>query len=435
MKLPNSILLPGVVIVLCNTACAQATFVAISIELSGYAVPLPPPSALSGDGKVIVGMLGSGAAYRPYRWTENGGLEVLNTQAYALAVWITSVSYDGSAVVGGAVPLNGSPDVVFRWSDEDGWLEFAGLSAWPGYSVYAFAEDVSADGSILVGKSDSFNVWEAFRWSQDGGIIGLVGSLGVGYDAFETWAYAVSGDGTCVVGNMYRKLPGGSNQNDAFRWTTATGIQAIGELPELVPSGLSFYAAEDANADGSIVVGSGQMSDGSPTAIRWVDGVGMHGLRGALPGGANFTSALAVSYDGRVVVGQSTGTGGLEACIWTEDIGSVSLRELLVSHGVSGLDGWVLRDVRAISGDGTTIAGAAVDGVGRWHAYIATLPMTRPCIGDANGDSDTTSSDFVVLAGSFGQSVVPGTLGDLNEDGVVNAGDFVILAGDFGCAG
>jgi hypothetical protein len=57
------------------------------------------------------------------------------------------------------------------------------------------------------------------------------------------------------------------------------------------------------------------------------------------------------------------------------------------------------------------------------------------CPGDVNGDGDTNSSDFVILAGNFGSAVPPNTGGDLNGDGLVNASDFVILAGDFGCGG
>jgi hypothetical protein len=56
-----------------------------------------------------------------------------------------------------------------------------------------------------------------------------------------------------------------------------------------------------------------------------------------------------------------------------------------------------------------------------------------PCAGDLNDDGLTNAADFIVLAGSYGQTVAPGTSGDLNNDGLVNAADFVILAGDFGC--
>jgi hypothetical protein len=71
-----------------------------------------------------------------------------------------------------------------------------------------------------------------------------------------------------------------------------------------------------------------------------------------------------------------------------------------------------------------------------WALDNVEVRSTAPevCVGDVNGDGFTNVADFVVLAGSFGQSVPIGTSGDLNDDGVANAADFVILAGDFGCA-
>jgi len=58
------------------------------------------------------------------------------------------------------------------------------------------------------------------------------------------------------------------------------------------------------------------------------------------------------------------------------------------------------------------------------------------CAGDINGDGNTNTSDFNILAGSFGQgnpNCKTHAQGDLNCDGVVNTSDFNILAGNFGC--
>jgi len=58
------------------------------------------------------------------------------------------------------------------------------------------------------------------------------------------------------------------------------------------------------------------------------------------------------------------------------------------------------------------------------------------CAGDINGDGNTNTSDFNILAGQFGQgnpSCRTHAQGDLNCDGVVNTSDFNILAGNFGC--
>lgn len=66
-------------------------------------------------------------------------------------------------------------------------------------------------------------------------------------------------------------------------------------------------------------------------------------------------------------------------------------------------------------------------------AYEAPASTPTACPGDVNGDGFTQSADFVILAGNYGNAVVPGTGGDLSGDAFVNSADFVILAGDFGC--
>jgi len=78
--------------------------------------------------------------------------------------------------------------------------------------------------------------------------------------------------------------------------------------------------------------------------------------------------------------------------------------------------------------DGVTTQVSSTD-----FTWTLTLRLTPPCIGDVNGDDRTDVADFVVLAGSFGRSVVRSTSGDLDADGDVDANDFVVLAGDFGC--
>ena len=85
----------------------------------------------------------------------------------------------------------------------------------------AFA--VSADGSTVVGRGLSTPGFEAFRWTQAGGMVGL-GDLPGG--PFRSDAFGVSADGSVVVG---RAFP--SNREAAFRWTQAGGMVGLGDLP------------------------------------------------------------------------------------------------------------------------------------------------------------------------------------------------------------
>ena len=61
-----------------------------------------------------------------------------------------------------------------------------------GGSSLSTANDVSADGSAVVGHADSASGAEAFRWTQADGMVAL-GDLAGG--AFSSSANAVSADG------------------------------------------------------------------------------------------------------------------------------------------------------------------------------------------------------------------------------------------------
>ncbi len=81
---------------------------------------------------------------------------------------------------------------------------------------------------------------------------------------------------------------------------------------------------------------------------------------------------------------------------------------------------------------------AAVNGIYVGNNSTCSQGIGGPCDcgGDVNGDGNTNSLDFNVLAGSFGQGTPnckTHAQGDLNCDGIVNSLDFNILAGNFGC--
>jgi probable HAF family extracellular repeat protein len=88
--------------------------------------------------------------------------------------------------------------------------KFLGLGDLAGGSFSSNAFAVSADGSVVVGGSQSASGSEAFRWTSGGGMVGL-GDLAEG--SFFSSANGVSADGSVVVG-------GGSSAagGEAFRW-------------------------------------------------------------------------------------------------------------------------------------------------------------------------------------------------------------------------
>jgi probable HAF family extracellular repeat protein len=91
---------------------------------------------------------------------------------------------------------------------------------------------------------------------------------------------------------------------------------------------------------------------------------------GDLAGGVFNSTAHAVNADGSVIVGRAD-NGDSTAFYWTSSGGLVSLADLL---GAAVPAGWTLTEALAVSDDGLTIAGVALNASGGTEAWIATVP-------------------------------------------------------------
>jgi probable HAF family extracellular repeat protein len=147
----------------------------------------------------------------------------------------------------------------------------------------------------------------------------------------------------------------------------------LGDLP-----GGGFQSwAYGASSDGSVVVGFGTSAAGRE-AFRWTAAGGMVGL-GDLPGSFFDSTAYAVSGDGSAIVGASNGAFGPDAFVWTEANGMERPFDVLVANGATGLEGWLLREARAISADGRWVVGYGVNPRGVDEAFLADLaPIPLP---------------------------------------------------------
>ncbi|MGE0739092.1 hypothetical protein [Sulfurimonas sp.] len=222
---------------------------------------------------------------------------------------LAAVNADGSVVVGSSESSNGVE--AFYWTQTDGMI---GLGDLVGGSFYSNAQGVSVDGSVVIGYGSSTNGYEAFRWTQADGMVGL-GDLAGG--DFNSIAYGVSADGSVVVGES-----DSANGNEAFRWTQAGGMVGLGDLA----GGSFFSSAHGVSADGSVVVGQGVSTNGVE-AFYWTQAGGMVGL-GDLAGGSFHSDAIGVNADGSVVVGVGESANGTEAFRWTQAGGMVGLGDL-----------------------------------------------------------------------------------------------------------
>jgi probable HAF family extracellular repeat protein len=328
---------------------------------------------VSADGSVVVGTAGnfSTNTLRLFHWTaENSRLGPNSHDAAA-------VSADGAVVVGAqpsGVPPHG---VAIRWN-ADGSVQFLGTAPTLPTDVGSGAGDLSADGTVVVGGMRTLvGNPEAFRWTEATGMVGLGGLPGS-----PVWSSAsgVSADGTVIVGQA-RGLTMAPNENHAFRWTAETGMVA---LPR--PANATFAGANGISADGSVIIGRmdvghppGPPGESQDVAFRWTSATGMVSL-GDLPGGTVNSTAFDVSADGSVIVGigETAAEPGVpsvnEAFYWTTDAGMRNLREVLVSFGATNLDGWLLTEARGVSADGLTVVGTAISPAGVQQAFVATIP-------------------------------------------------------------
>ncbi len=349
----NSKLMVGMavmVVAVANVSASVSEFVTF-----GMSYPTRPYS-LSADGSTVVGI-----AHVPqpnyseaFRWTRAGGMEFLGEvpggehRPNALGV-----NADGSVVVGyDSAGPTGYNWQAWRWTANTGMVGMGYIGGSDPTYDFSNCYDVSADGTVIVGHTESPQGRQAFRWREQTGMVGIGDLPGSNFDSI---AEGVSDDGSVIVGRSVS----GHRANEAFRWTAETGMVPLGTLP----NGSYDTAALDVSADGQVVVGFATNADSQREAIRWSAEAGMVGL-GILPGKTH-SNARAASADGSVIVGVSEG----RAFIWTAELGMRDLTDYLTIDCGLDLRGYVLTNATAISNDGKVITGMS-DFDDGWVAVI-----------------------------------------------------------------
>jgi len=346
---------------------------------------------ISANGGTIVGYSSSSntipGRFEAFRWTATGMVGIgdlpggeFNSQAFA-------VSANGSVITGRATSTTPGSE-AFRWTQAGGMQGLGHLGVQQGeFAATSFGEDISADGSVIVGRSPSLSApvlnHEAFRWVDLNGN-GLVDAneklnsnpgfgLGdlPGLGGFRSEAFGVSADGSIVVGLSV------SGVGEAFRWTQAGGMVGLGFLPNAT---FLTSQARGVSDDGLVVVGD---SNPGNTACRWTPTTGIAAL-GVLPGHTQ-SIALAASADGSVIVGRSGSSG---AFVWDANNGIRDLKATLENEFGLDLTGWTLTSAEGVSADGLTIVGGGQNPSGNFEAFRARLVLP-----DDDGDGVSNSQD------------------------------------------
>lgn len=247
------------------------------------------------------------------------------------------VSADGSVVVGQSDSDQGPQ--AFRWTNVAGMV---GLGDLPGGEFSSLAYGVSADSSTVVGVSHSSDGLQAFRWTKEDGMVGL-GDLSGGI--FDSRAYGVSSDGTVVVG-----LGSTDRGQRAFRWTSNEGMKEL----SLQSDGEFSTLATAVSADGSVVTGYGSFHSRSQ-GFRWTASGGLVKFDGV-------RSVFGLSADGAVAVGSGRFGQGEEACRWTSDDGAKGIGDLP--------GGGFYSQAKGVSGDGRRVVGYGESADGQPKAFL-----------------------------------------------------------------
>lgn len=300
---------------------------------------------MTSDGSTIVGA--SFFTGQSFYWNETEGI-----------VWIggngnPSISDDGSTIVGNTID-NGF-ETAAMWQGGTNWMPLGTL----GETCDAFASSawgVNGDGSVVVGLGWVPNCRaHGFRWDPINGMV----DLGSTVEGSSSRANDVSADGRVIVG--WQDATDGFRQG-AF-WVD--GVQTVLFDPT---TGFPVGEAQAVNSDGTVIVGGAGAGEFGDQAWRWTEAGGVEAI-GVLFGFGSSASAWDMTEDGSIVIGFS-GFFSRDAFIWTEAAGMKKLGDFLETAGVPGIGGWRLESALAMSDDGSIMSGFGVNPDGLLASWV-----------------------------------------------------------------
>ncbi|MBX3359707.1 MAG: hypothetical protein KF745_14905 [Phycisphaeraceae bacterium] len=390
---------------------------------------------LSADGSKISGIyLGNDGWYHSYRWSQAEGTVLIPELCTVESTYLSRISGDGNTQFGFLFQCVDTPECPFcggwgaaRWVDGQG-TSYMGYVA-GGNEYIGDPSEVHAashDGSVLVGASTTVTeefpdgAVHGFRWTAATGMV----DLGEVPFSQQSWATSVSGDGSKVLVHTLQAYYDNdgellSTPFETYLWTEENGFEQIPLTG--VPTNLVNSQPVAISADGSTVIGIASTqfvtsSYGSFLAYRWTESDGLV-LLGARPDlGLPHSRPVAASADGSIIVGTliASNLGNSTPFIWDEAHGIRVLAEVLAQGGADMSD-WVLKQVSGVSADGKTVAGWGYREVDpefglASDAWIATLSDGPGCPADFDGNGAVEPTDIAVFINAWLTSLQQGTL-------------------------
>lgn len=246
------------------------------------------------------------------------------------------------------------------------------------------ALDTSADGTVVTGNQGG----NAFIWTQANGSAPLALSPSIS----SSVGNGINADGTVIVG-QFTSFASGLPQ-EAFRWTKATGMVALSS------SSTSKEAAMSVSGDGSTIVGYTDRFGSGSIPFRWTSGTGMAKMASVT--GAAATSALRISRDGSIVLGNDYDGNDLTGDVGIMWFGSASGQ--ILNFPVGYLDAQaiaVTSDASAVFGFYQAYAGPGIPF--KWTQAAGAVNLTQSTL-NIWGASDVSGDGSIMIgdAGSRG---------------------------------
>lgn len=215
--------------------------------------------AISSDGNVIIGesRTPSGRTHG-FRIVERGPMEDLGALGGGFSV-ATALTPTGDVIVGYSTVESGQRR-TFRWTEQGG-IEDLGTVGDPDFpGNHSSPCGVSDDGETVGGVFQT-STWQnhTFRWTRQDGMVDIAPSAG------QVQGTLLSADGSTLAGKI-SKIRG-------FVWNKTQGhIEDIGTLggQYTFPSALS--------ADGSVIIGTSELSNGGKYIFRWTRATGLENM-------------------------------------------------------------------------------------------------------------------------------------------------------------
>lgn len=232
------------------------------------------PTAISRDGSIIVGVSTNSAEVdEAFRWTEDDGIQGLvgdsDPDSTITESWARLVSDHGEVIVGHR-DISGMGREGFRWTEADGMVR---LEILDGFDE-AFGEALTATGDVIVGSAfrDADGVMEAVLWTEADGvqsISSLLTTAGVDLSGFKLNACDdISADGSVIVGSgqsdheqeawiVRLNAPGSGGDStgsgdDTTGDSTSSGLMTMGSLAQSAATMLPVIESGHALAQESL---------------------------------------------------------------------------------------------------------------------------------------------------------------------------------------